>query len=203
MIIQNQTMNKIISLIFCLLLLTNCSASKQSYIGATSVATVSGLACYEFISENPAVVAACAVSGSFKGADIMYKENDDQIMTKAFIDHLENAPNSPGFTTWQNPKTQSNGIIKTTGFYLKGPIKCTMIETTHDQNLDINFDNLLLAYQSPVPVDHFYKVVFGKTLAEYEHDKRLAELTEKQKEKEEEKRLKEKEIEGVKEVTFN
>ena len=69
------------------------------------------------------------------------------------------------------------------------------------RNIDINFDNLLLAYQSPVPVDHFYKVGFGKTLAEYEHDKRLAELTEKQKEKEEEKRLKEKE--DVKEVTFN
>ena len=73
----------------------------------------------------------------------------------------------------------------------------------HYRNLDINFDNLLLAYQSPVPVDHFYKVIFGKTLAEYEHDKRLAELTEKQKEREEEKKLKEKEIEGVKEVTFN
>ena len=71
------------------------------------------------------------------------------------------------------------------------------------RNLDINFDNLIIAYQSPVPVDYFYKKVFGKTLAEYEHDKRLAELTEKQKEKEEEKRLKEKEIEGVKEVTFN
>ena len=69
------------------------------------------------------------------------------------------------------------------------------------RHLDINFDNLLLAYQSPVPVDHFYKVGFGKTLAEYEHDKRIAELTEKQKEKEEEKRLKEKE--DVKEVTFN
>jgi len=145
MIIQNQIMNKIISLIFCLLLLTNCSASKQSYIGATSVATVSGLACYEFISENPAVVAACAVSGSFKGADIMYKENDDQIMTKAFIDHLENAPMTPGFTTWTNPVTESNGIIKTTGFYLKGPIKCTTVETTHNQNLDFTrfFDSIL------------------------------------------------------------
>ena len=69
------------------------------------------------------------------------------------------------------------------------------------RHLDINFDRLILAYQSPVPVDHFYKIVFGKTLAEYEHDKRLAELTEKQKEREEEKRLKEKE--DVKETTFN
>ena len=73
----------------------------------------------------------------------------------------------------------------------------------HYRNLDINFDKLIIAYQSPVPVDYFYKKIFGKTLAEYEHDKRLAELTEKQKEREEEKKLKEKEIEGVKEVTFN
>ena len=75
----------------------------------------------------------------------MNGESDDQLMTRAFIDHLENAPNSPGFTTWQNPKTQSNGIIKTTGFYLKGPIKCTMVETTHDQNLDNTrfFDSIL------------------------------------------------------------
>jgi len=47
------------------------------------------------------------------------------------------------------------------------------------RGLDINFDNLLLAYQSPVPVDHFYKVIFGKTLAEYEHDKRLEKKKEK------------------------
>ena len=75
------------------------------------------------------------------------------------------------------------------------------IEINDFDNLDINFDKLIIAYQSPVPVDYFYKKVFGKTLAEYEHDKRLAELTEKQKEREEEKKLKEKE--DVKEVTFN
>ena len=63
------------------------------------------------------------------------------------------------------------------------------------RHLDINFDNLILAYSAPVPVDHFYKKVFGKSLSEYEHDKRLAELTEKQKEREEAKKLKEKENE--------
>ena len=63
------------------------------------------------------------------------------------------------------------------------------------RNLDINFDNLILAYSSPVPVDHFYKTTFGKTLSEYEHDKRIEELTEKQKEREEAKKLKEKEDE--------
>ena len=61
------------------------------------------------------------------------------------------------------------------------------------RHLDINFDNLILAYSSPVPVDHFYKTIFGKTLSEYEHDKRIEELTEKQKEREEAKKLKEKE----------
>jgi len=69
------------------------------------------------------------------------------------------------------------------------------------RNLDINFDNLILAYRSPVPVDHFYKIGFGKTLSEYEHDKRLKELTEKQLEREELKKQKEKE--NVKEVSFN
>ena len=44
-----------------------------------------------------------------------------------------------------------------------------------------------------MPVDHFYKTIFGKTLAEYEHDRRIADLTEKQKEREEAKKLKEKE----------
>ena len=61
------------------------------------------------------------------------------------------------------------------------------------RHLDINFDNLILAYSSPVPVDHFYKTIFGKTLSEYEPDKRIEELTEKQKEREEAKKLKEKE----------
>ena len=71
------------------------------------------------------------------------------------------------------------------------------------RHLDINFDRLIIAYQSPVPVDHFYKIGFGKTLAEYEHDKRLAELTEKQKEREEAKKLKEKEEDEKTVVSIN
>ena len=63
------------------------------------------------------------------------------------------------------------------------------------RHLDINFENLILAYSAPVPVDHFYKTIFNKTLSEYEHDKRLADLTEKQKERQEAKKLKEKEDE--------
>ena len=53
------------------------------------------------------------------------------------------------------------------------------------RNLDVNFDNLILAYSAPVPVDHFYKKVFNMTLEQYNYQKRLEELTELQKEKEE------------------
>ena len=118
-------------LISSLLLLSNC-ASKQSYIGASSTAVVAGSATTTGLSLTYCQQASCAVVGSFKGADIMNAETDDQLMTRAFVDHLENVPNSPGFTTWLNPRSQSKGIIKTTGFYLKGPIKCTVVETTHD-----------------------------------------------------------------------
>ena len=71
------------------------------------------------------------------------------------------------------------------------------------RHLDINFDNLILAYSAPVPVDHFYKKVFGKTLSEYEHDRRIADLTEKQKEREEAKKLKEKEEDEKTVVSIN
>ena len=63
------------------------------------------------------------------------------------------------------------------------------------RHLDINFDNLILAYSAPVPVDHFYKTVFGKSLSQYTHDKRIEALTEKQKERQAAKKLKEKEDE--------
>ena len=70
------------------------------------------------------------------------------------------------------------------------------------RNLDVNFDNLILAYSSQIPVDYFYKKVFGLTLQEYKYKKYVEEMTEKQKEKEEAKK-KESQIEDVKEVTFN
>jgi len=74
------------------------------------------------------------------------------------------------------------------------------------RHLDVNFDNLILAYSSPVPVDHFYKKVFGMSLQEYKYKKHLEEMTEKQKEKEElkKKELKEKlKLENDEEITFN
>ena len=37
---------------------------------------------------------------------------------------------------------------------------------SYEPGLRINFDNLLKAYESPNPRDHFYMSVFGKTYAE-------------------------------------
>ena len=74
------------------------------------------------------------------------------------------------------------------------------------RNLDINFDNLILAYSSPVPVDYFYNRIFGMSLHEYKYKKYVEEMTEKQKEKEEKLKKEEKEklkIEDVEEITFN
>ena len=34
------------------------------------------------------------------------------------------------------------------------------------EGVDVNFDRLLTAYQSPNPRDHFYMSIFGKTYAE-------------------------------------
>ena len=76
----------------------------------------------------------------------MNVETDDQLMTRAFVDHLDNAINEPWFYNMDGPKTNSNGIIKTTGFYLKGPLSSVdMVETTHDQTLDNTrfFDSIL------------------------------------------------------------
>jgi len=74
------------------------------------------------------------------------------------------------------------------------------------RHLDINFDNLIKAYSCQYPVDAFYNVAFGKSYKQYQFDKIIEEMTEKQKEKEEELRKQEKQklkIEDVEEVTFN
>ena len=88
-------MLKKLLLISCLLLLSNC-ASKQSYIGASTTAAVAGTACWQYISDNPAVVATCAVAGSFKGADIMNGETDDQLMTRACLLYTSPSPRDRG-----------------------------------------------------------------------------------------------------------
>lgn len=49
--------------------------------------------------------------------------------------------------------------------------------------LDINFDKLILAYSSPSPLDHFYKVGFGMSYDEYVAKKHAEDQKEKDIEK--------------------
>tara|TARA_Y100001972_G_C7588117_1_gene294865 strand:+ start:155 stop:508 length:354 start_codon:yes stop_codon:yes gene_type:complete len=51
------------------------------------------------------------------------------------------------------------------------------------RNLDINFDKLIFAYSTPVPIDYFYKIGFGLSYADYLHKKKLEEEAEKKKDK--------------------
>ena len=43
-------------------------------------------------------------------------------------------------------------------------------------NVDINFDNLLLAYQSANPRDHFYRKVFGKSYEEHRIENEITDV---------------------------
>ncbi len=50
--------------------------------------------------------------------------------------------------------------------FFKDHIELKKTNPEYYSGLDINFDKLLEAWQSPSPIDHFYKTVFGMTYAE-------------------------------------
>ena len=113
---------RIILLILISLFLTNCTASRSN-VGATLGATTTTAACVETGVTDPYVIAACAVTGAFIGADIMYNSDYD-IHNATFVDHLNHGPSTSSYTNWFNQKTGNSGIIHTTRSYMKGPIKC-------------------------------------------------------------------------------
>ena len=125
-------MKKILLLILTSLLLTNCTVNR-SHVGATLGATTTTGSCVTVGIDNPYAIAACAVTGAFVGAEVMYKSDYD-VHNAVFVDHLNTDPStSPSYTNWYNSKTGNSGIIKTTSSYLKGPIKCE----DYDQTVDI------------------------------------------------------------------
>jgi surface antigen len=81
--------------------------------------------------DNPYSIAACALTGAFVGADIMYKSDYD-VHNAVFVDHLNTGPGTSSYTNWYNKKTGNSGIIHTTSSYLKGPIKCKDYSATVD-----------------------------------------------------------------------
>ena len=110
--------------------MTNCAAN-LSQVGAVAGATTFTGSCVAMGVDNPYVIASCALTGAFAGAEIMYKSDYD-VHNAVFVDHLNTSPNTSSYTNWYNSKTGNSGIIKTSSSYTKGPIKCTDYSATVD-----------------------------------------------------------------------
>jgi surface antigen len=110
--------------------LTNCAANR-SQVGSIAGATTTTGACVSMGVENPYAIAACAMTGAFAGAEIMYNSDYD-VHNAVFVDHLNTSPKGSSYTNWFNSKTGNSGIIHTTNSYLKGPFKCKDYSATVD-----------------------------------------------------------------------
>ena len=114
-----------------LVFLTNCSLNR-SQTGAVLGTTTTTAGCVALGVENPYVIATCAVTGAFAGAEIMYKSDYD-VHNAVFVDHLNTSPNyGQSYTNWYNKKTGNSGIIKVTRSYTQGPLKCKDYDATVD-----------------------------------------------------------------------
>ena len=122
---------KIFILIAISLFLTNCA--NRSHTGAVLGATTGTTLCLQYISDNPYLIATCAVGAAFAGAEVLYRSDRD-VHNAVFVDHLNNSPNGSSYTNWYNPNTKSSGIIHTTRSWYKGPIKCRDYSSTIDIN---------------------------------------------------------------------
>ena len=119
-----------ILLVLISILLTNCTANR-SHIGAVAGSTTTTGACVSMGVENPYMIAGCALTGAFAGAEIMYNSDYD-VHNAVFVDHLNTSPKGSAYTNWYNSKTGNSGIIHTTNSYLKGPMKCKDYSATVD-----------------------------------------------------------------------
>ena len=120
---------KIFILIAISLFLNNCA--NRSHTGAVLGATTGTTLCLQYISDNPYLIATCAVGAAFAGAEILYK-GDQDVHNAVFVDHLNTSPNGASYTNWYNARTGNNGIIHITRSYLIGPIKCKDYDHTVD-----------------------------------------------------------------------
>ena len=119
---------RIFSLILLLFVVTQC-ANSRSNTGATLGAVTTTATCLQ-LTDNPVIVAACAVTGAFIGADLMYSSDND-VHNAVFVDHLNKGTPS-SYTNWHNEKTGNSGSVKTYSTYTEGPIKCKDYESTID-----------------------------------------------------------------------
>ena len=124
-------LEKIIWILLVSLSLTNCANINRSEVGAVLGTTTTTASCVHMGVTDPYLIAGCAVTGAFAGAEIMYNSDYD-VHNAVFVDHLNNGPSGSSYTNWFNSKTGNSGIIKTTRSYMKGPIKCKDYDATID-----------------------------------------------------------------------
>ena len=120
---------KIILILLASLTLTNCA--NRSHTGAVLGAGTGTMACLEYISDNPYIIATCAVGAAFAGAEIMYNSDKD-VHNAVFVDHLNTSDYGTSYTNWYNAKTGNSGIIHITKSYMEGPFKCKDYDHTID-----------------------------------------------------------------------
>ena len=96
-------------------------------IGATTGTAI----CLEYVSDNPWLIATCAVGAAFAGAEILYK-GDQDVHNAVFVDHLNTSGHGSSYTNWYNEISGNGGIIHITKSYTVGPIKCKDYDHTVD-----------------------------------------------------------------------
>ena len=124
-------LEKIIWILLVSLSLTNCANINRSEVGAALGTTTTTAACVQMGVSDPYLIAGCAVTGAFAGAEIMYKSDYD-VHNAVFVDHLNTGPGTQSYTNWYNSKTGNSGVIKITKSYLEGPFKCKDYDSTID-----------------------------------------------------------------------
>ena len=140
---------RIILVLLVSLTLTNCA--NRSHTGAVLGATTGTTVCLQYISDNPYLIATCAVGSAFAGAELMYNSDKD-VHNAVFVDHLNTSDYGTSYTNWYNSKTGNSGIIHITKSYMEGPFKCK----DYDHTVDITNQRPLIGIGG---VDR--EVVFG------------------------------------------
>ena len=110
--------------------LTNCSLNR-SHLGAFSGGATGVTACVTAGASDPYVTGACAITGAFAGAELMYNSDYD-VHNAVFVDHLNTSGNGSSYTNWYNKKTGNSGIIHITKSHMVGPFKCKDYDATID-----------------------------------------------------------------------
>ena len=120
-------------MIIMVLTLTNCSSTvNRTHVGAISAGTSTTALCASSGVTDPYAIGACAITGAFIGAELLYNSDKD-VHNAVFVDHLNTSPNyGQSYTNWYNSKTGNSGIIKVTRSYVQGPFKCKDYDATVD-----------------------------------------------------------------------